>query len=314
MPHQHHHNWVVLSLLHVLLVAIPLLPPASSSTTVTTTSPHGTLTISTTDNVTIVTINNPPLNLLDLALAPDLFGFLSSLDPSNRTTPPPKVVIFRSGNPDFFIAHVDVNAFITPFTPAKGALLSYYSPTLQLFQSLTTTIFIAEVDGRATAGGNEILMWMDMVFAGPQAHCGSIETSLGVTHGAGGMQYLARRIGKARALQYLLSGDSIDCQTGNKIGWFNGCFTTRLEMELFVEALAKRIALRPEGGLNATKMGLQDLNPPHAVIDADMAAYIVLNAKPVAQALFKKLLVLGKNQSLGPFELGLDATLAELYQ
>ncbi|CAM6111776.1 unnamed protein product [Calypogeia fissa] len=157
-------------------------------------------------------------------------------------------------------------------------------------------------------------MWTDMRFAGPNAHLGSLEMSLGVTHGAGGMQFLARLINKARALQFLLSGDSIGCKKGMELGWFNECYHSREEMEETVGDLAKRIALRPQGGLNATKAGLQDWNPTLAVVDADMEAYIRLNQSPEAQALFKKFLVLGKNQTRSPFELGLDATLAQLYE
>ncbi|CAM6111778.1 unnamed protein product [Calypogeia fissa] len=93
-------------LLLLAFVALPsLLPPAASRslpaspTTTTTTSPHGTLSISTSGNVTTVTISHPPINLYDIYLASDLYRFLNSLNPMNRTTPPPKVVIFRSADP-----------------------------------------------------------------------------------------------------------------------------------------------------------------------------------------------------------------------
>ncbi|CAM6112244.1 unnamed protein product [Calypogeia fissa] len=285
----HHHNPPSLDLLLRFTIAIlahSFIPPASSSI-LPTTSPHGTLSMSTSGNITTVTISNPPINLYDTFLSADMFSFLSSLNPSNRTTPPPKVVIFRSADPNFFIAHLD---------------------------SLTTTVFIAEIDGEAFGAGNELLVQMDMRFAGPKARVGSLETSIGVTHGAGGMQFLGRLINKGRAMQYLLSGDGADCKTGKELGWFNDCFGSKKEMEEVVEALAERIALRPAGALNATKAGLQSMNPPLSVLEADLAAFAPLSVSPEAQLLIEKFLRLGKNETRTPFELGLDATLAELFQ
>ncbi|CAM6122783.1 unnamed protein product [Calypogeia fissa] len=316
MYHHHRHDPLFRYFL-LFLVAVPLLSPASSSTTQTTTSAHGTLTISTTDNVTIVTICNPPINLYDLKLSTDVFYFLTSLDPANRTTPPPKVVIFRSADPHFFIPHIDVNLFIPqfpPLDPAKIALGNTYTATTSLLQSLTATVFIGEVDGEASGAGNELLVQMDMRFAGPNAKVSSLETSLGVTHGSGGMQFLGRLIGKGRALQYLLSGDYADCKLGKELGWFNDCYESREELEDKVGALAKKIGLRPQAALNATKAGLQSMNPPLSVLQADLNNFIPLANSPAAQALLHKLLVLGKNQTRSPFELGMPETIGELYE
>jgi hypothetical protein len=148
----------------LVLYGVPF--TTSASLVSPTLSPYGTLSISTAGNITHVTILNPPINLFDASLSGDLYAFLSSLDPSNRTTPPPKVVIFRSADPDFFIAHIDLNALLLPSTPQKTALLNQYVAVLRLLQSLTTTTFIAQVNGEAFAAGNELLVQMDMRFAG----------------------------------------------------------------------------------------------------------------------------------------------------
>ncbi|CAM6108049.1 unnamed protein product [Calypogeia fissa] len=316
LDRHYHHNPPLLGLLLGFTIAIlahSFIPPASSSI-LPTTSPHGTLSMSTSGNITTVTISNPPINLYDTFLSADMFSFLSSLNPSNRSTPPPKVVIFRSADPNFFIAHLDVSSLLLPSTPEKTAFVGQYVAVTRLLQSLTTTVFIAEIDGEAFGAGNELLVQMDMRFAGPKARVGSLETSIGVTHGAGGMQFLGRLINKGRAMQYLLSGDGADCKTGKELGWFNDCFGSKKEMEDFVEALAERIALRPAGALNATKAGLQSMNPPLSVLQADLAAFAPLSVSPEAQLLTKKFLRLGKNETRTPFELGLDATLAELFQ
>ncbi|CAM6091932.1 unnamed protein product [Calypogeia fissa] len=300
----------------IVLVALPLLLcPASSSTIPTTISPRGTLSITTSGNVTTVTMSNPPINLYDINFSTDMFAFLSSLDPSNRTTPPPKVVIFRSADPDFFISHLDITVVAPPVTAEKMALSQTFAAALSLLRSLTTTVFIAEVDGGTTAGGDELILQMDMRFAGPKAKVSALETSIGLTHAGGGsMQILGGLINKGRALQYLLSGDGADCKTGKELGWFNDCFESRKEMEETVGALAARIGLRPQAALNATKAAMQSLNPPPSVLQADVVGVTPLVGSPVTQALVQKFLVLSKNQTRSPFELGLPGTLAELYE
>lgn len=309
---KHRRHPVVLSFLVLAFLALALLPPALSSAPPGN-SPHGTLSISTSGNITTVVIYNPPINLFDHNVGTDLFLFLSSLVPANRTTPPPKVVIFRSGDPDLFISHIDLYTFLPPATPEKTALLQLYTGGLSLLKNLTTTVFIGELNGETSAAGSEWLVQMDMRFAGPKARLGSLETSLGLTMAAGGLQYLSRLTNKGRAAQYLLSGDSMDCKTGKRLGVFNDCFASQKKLEDFVLALAKRIALRPEQGLQGTKASLQSLDPPANVLGADIASFAALVATPVAQALMQKLLVLDKNQTRSPFELGLDATLAELF-
>ncbi|CAM6085824.1 unnamed protein product [Calypogeia fissa] len=299
--------------LHLLLSLVALLLSPASSTRLTTISPHGTLTITASGNVTTVTISNPPINLYDYKVSTDMFGFLSSLDPSNRTTPPPKVVIFRSADPDFFIPHIDVTMFLPPPTPEKAALGKTCLASVTLLRSLTTTVFIAEVDGETSGSGGDLLLNMDMRFAGPKAKVSSLETSLGVTHPSSAMQFLGRLVNKARALQYLLSGDYANCKTGKELGWFNDCFESRKEMEEMVGALAARIGLRPQAALNATKGALQSLNPPPSELQADANSFSPSAGNPLTLALTEKLLELG-NQTRSPFELGMPGTLSELYQ
>lgn len=88
--------------------------------------------------ITRVTFNNPPINLVNAPLVSDLYDFLASLQPQNRTTPPPKVVIFDSANPDFFLAHTDLNFIILNPTPDIAAASGKYVLITQLLQSITS--------------------------------------------------------------------------------------------------------------------------------------------------------------------------------
>ena len=60
--------------------------------------------------VATVTINNPPVNVLDVALMSDIRRFLTAVHDDPRT----RVVVFQSADPDFFIAHVDMQLIDEP--------------------------------------------------------------------------------------------------------------------------------------------------------------------------------------------------------
>lgn len=270
----------------------------------------GTITTATNGSVVRATINNPPINLYDSKLITDLFDFLTTL---SQSASPPKVVIFESANPDWFIAHIDVNLLRTDSPPPNASqLLGLYVETVDLLASLPV-IFIGQVSGRAFGAGNELLVQFDMRFAGPGTHLGSLEVAIGLTHGNGGIQYLTKLIGRARAFQYLLSSGDVDEQTAAAIGWVNTAYDTVPELQDAVDALAQRIATFPEGALNATKVGINENKPSAQSLANDLARFTELLGTPEAEAAIKKFLVLSQNQTASPFELGLDQDLVDLY-
>jgi enoyl-CoA hydratase/carnithine racemase len=65
------------------------------------------------------------------------------------------------------------------------------------------------MNGLAFGAGNEIAAQMDMRFAGPAASVGSFEEALGLVAGGGGQTYMGAVLGKAKAMEYLLSAGTI---------------------------------------------------------------------------------------------------------
>jgi enoyl-CoA hydratase/carnithine racemase len=277
-------------------------------------SGYGTITLGATGNVTRATISNPPINLFDFKLATDMYNFLESLIPGNSPTPPPKVVIFDSANPDFYIAHFDFSTLLPPPTSEKAATANLYIACTTLLQNITSTIFIGQVNGRAFGAGDELLVQMDMRFAGPGTRLGSLEIGLGQLHGVGGLQFLDRLINRGRAAEYLLTGNNIDGSTAASLGWVNRYHANVSDLTTAVNTVAQRIALFPLGGINATKVGLNANNPSPADLAQDLDAVLELGASAEGQALIQKFMVLSHNQTRSPFELGLDDTLTQLYQ
>jgi enoyl-CoA hydratase/carnithine racemase len=288
--------------------------PLKITNTTTPTPGYKTFTLTNAGNVTRVLINHPPINLLDVDMLMDFNNLL--LDFQNNPSAP-KVAIFSSADPNFFISHLDLDILSTTH-PAPP--LSDGQPAANLYVNVTRllgtvpTILIGEVSGKATAGGNELLVQMDMRFASTGASLGAAEAAVGIIHGAGGLQYLTRLIGPGRAAEYLLSSIDADAKTMADIGWVNRAFDTKEDMEIYVNALSARIGLFPKGGLVGTKRSIRNgFGPRPEALAEDLATVNALIATPVAQGLLDEWLVLSEDQSLGKFELDKDADLVELY-
>ncbi|MCJ1243903.1 hypothetical protein MMC30_001100 [Trapelia coarctata] len=280
---------------------------------------HRTLTTSTNPAGTVLRalISNPPINLYNFALIEDLASFLLALNTSASTaTPPPKVVIFASSDPTFFIAHIDLHTLsaTSPYlnTTYSATLLGLYKQTVDLLHTLPI-IFVGEINGRAFGAGNEIAVQLDMRFAGPNTRFGSIEVAIGVTHGNGGIQYLTRLIGPGRAAEYLLSARDVDAPTAAAYGWVNRAYASAEELREAVDALAERIATFPAEALNGTKAGIRESGPSKEALDSDLATFARLNGKEEAQGAVGRWLSLSEDERRGRFELGLMEDLVELW-
>jgi enoyl-CoA hydratase/carnithine racemase len=292
-----------------LTCALATLPFVTAAIPAPARENYGTIRTTTSGGVVRASIYNPPINLYDYKLATDLHNFLLSLNQTGA----PKVVIFESADPQFFIAHFDFSSSLPPSTPEKDALPNLYIDTARLLRDITTTVFIGQVAGQAFGAGNELLVQMDMRFAGPGTRLGSIEPGIGQFHGVGGLQYLTKLIGRGRAAEYLFSTNNIDGPTAASIGWVNRYYDSNKTLNDAVDALAHRIATFPLGALNATKAGLNAAGPPQSAIDSDLNRLFALLASPDSQTQIRKFLKASNNQTRGAFELGLSANLVDLF-
>lgn len=255
-------------------------------------------------NVTRATFNNPPINLVDANLVSDLFDFLSWLQPAPNKTKP-KVVIFDSANPEWFLGHYDLHEISLPFTQTKTDVFNRLIDCTRYILNTTSTAFIAEINGRAIGFGQELSIQMDMRFAGPNALASSFENSIGLVAAAGGQPFLGPTIGRGRAMEYLLAAKGIDGPTGERLGLFNTYYNTTEELKGEVSALAARIALFPQHSLNDTKFTLSLLDPSIQSLDAELARFIPLMGLPEDQAAIAKFIEISGNETDGAFELGL---------
>lgn len=113
---------------------------------------------------------------------------------------------------------------------------------------------IAAVSGYAFGGGTEVSAMCDIILASESAVFGLPEVTLGVIPGGGGTQRLAHRIGKAKAMYYILTGRTFNAAEAERIGFVTqvvpGGFDTLMEE---AKALAADIAKNPRLSLLAGK-------------------------------------------------------------
>jgi len=213
---------------------------------VTTPTLHSfeTLRVRREGSVLFADIAAPPMNLLGPELVRDLVSFLQWVEADEAF----RVVVFRSADPDYFISHVDVTR-IGEYREATVKLTGEPSLGL-LFRHLSVSrlVSIAQIAGRVRGAGSEFVLACDMRFAARgSAIFGQFEPAFGVIPGAGAAQHLARLIGRARALEVMLSADDYDADLAERYGWINRTLPADA-LGSFVESLAHRIARFPAAG------------------------------------------------------------------
>jgi enoyl-CoA hydratase/carnithine racemase len=186
----------------------------------------------------------PPMNLLGPALVRDLVCLIQQAEANNDL----KVLVFSSADSDYFIAHVDVNR-IQQYREEAAKLTGEASIAL-MFRHLSASrlVTIAQIEGRVRAAGSEFVLACDMRFAARESAIFSQpELGFGLVPGAGGIQHLTRLMGRARALEVMLSADDYDAELAERYGWINRAMPGAALAE-FVQSLAHRIAGFPAAG------------------------------------------------------------------
>jgi enoyl-CoA hydratase/carnithine racemase len=199
--------------------------------------------------VLFASIAAPPMNLLGPGLVRDLVSLIRRAEADDAC----RVLVFTSADPDYFISHVDVTK-IGEYRQEAEKLIGEASLGL-LFRYLSASrlVTIAQVAGRVRGAGSEFVLACDMCFAAREsAIFAQPEQAFGLIPGAGGIQHLTRRMGRARALEVMLSAEDYDAELAAAYGWINRALPAG-ELDGFVRALAQRIAGFPAAGQVALK-------------------------------------------------------------
>jgi enoyl-CoA hydratase/carnithine racemase len=200
-------------------------------------------------SVLFAEIAAPPMNLLGPELVRDLASLIQQAEADDTI----QVLVFKSADPDYFISHVDVTR-IKEIREAAAKLSGEASLGLLIRHlSASRLVTIAQIEGRVRGVGSEFVLACDMRFAAREsAIFGQFEPAFGVIPGAGAAQHLARLLGRARALEVMLSAEDYDAELAERYGWINRALPADALGD-FVRSLAHRIARFPAIGRVAVK-------------------------------------------------------------
>ncbi len=162
--------------------------------------------------VGIITLNRPKaLNALNGALMDELGAALKAFDADEAIG-----CMVITGSEKAFAAGADISA-MAKFTFAGVYKEDFITRNWETIRSIRKPV-IAAVSGFALGGGCELAMMCDFVIAAENAKFGQPEIKLGTIPGAGGTQRLPRAIGKAKAMDLVLTGRMMDAQEAERSG------------------------------------------------------------------------------------------------
>ena len=220
------------------------------------------------------TFDRPPMNFL----TPDTIGQLREVlrEMHGGAT---RVVVFDSVNPDFFMARYDLAGAPRTGSPFAG-LQDFAEVTAALADS--PVVSIAAIRGRARGGGSEFALACDMRFASREnAVLGQPEVGSGILPAGGGIERLSMLVGRARALEIVISSDDYDADTAQQYGWINRAVPDR-DLDAFVDTLARRIASFDASAVSTAKrlISRHTLPPADDLAETSAAVPAVAAASP----------------------------------
>jgi len=161
--------------------------------------------------VAVVLLNRPEaLNALSDDLMDELVTRLGELDRDEAVR-----CIVLGGNESAFAAGADIGELAS-----SSAIDLYYQRRVERWDAIRGlwTPLVAAVSGYCLGGGCELAMSCDLIIASDTAQFGQPETSLGIIPGAGGTQRLTRAVGKALAMDVILSGRRLNAEEALRAG------------------------------------------------------------------------------------------------
>jgi enoyl-CoA hydratase len=191
------------------------------------------------DGVALVVLDRPQvLNALDFALIGALTLALEALD----ADPECRCVVITGAGEKAFAAGADIAelAVQSPTTLTVDDHFHRWERIKRIRKPL-----IAAVRGYALGGGCELAMLCDMIVAGEDAQFGQPEIRLGVMPGAGGTQRLTRAIGKAKAMEMILTGRNMGAREAEANGLVTSVVPSDETIPAALALAAKIAAMAP---------------------------------------------------------------------
>ncbi len=195
--------------------------------------------------------DNPPLSIMGARMFEGLQDLLARMDAS----PNLRVVVFESSNPEFYLAHFDLDDIAGSLGLMKTTGPSGLPILMDTFVRLTKSpvVSIAKIRGRARGVGSEFVLACDMRFASREnTALAQVEVGSGVHPGGGGTERLPALVGRGRALEIIVGSSYVNRALPDS------------ELDGFVDALARRIASFDRRPIEAAKNLVNQVSLPSA--------------------------------------------------
>ena len=237
-----------------------------------------------------IIFENPPLNLMGAQFVRELSEIITLLEADEQV----KVVVFESAVDGFFLNHSDFVSKLEDLTDIpQGPTGLEAWPDILVRLTRAPFVSIAMIRGRATGNGSELSLACDMSFMSREKGILSQwEVGVGMVAGGGPMARLPRLIGRARALEVLLSSDDIRGDLAEQYGYVNRSLPDA-ELDDFVTTLANRIGSFDKWAIANTKRLVNASLPPDVEIAAGWDACMSSVVRPATQKRIKNLMARG---------------------
>lgn len=200
------------------------------------------------EGIARIMLNRPNvLNVYNIGMRDDLCQVLGAIKEDSEI----RVVILSGKGERAFCAGADLSDFLTAPSPVIARQVRWERDIWGQFLSLPQPL-IGALYGYVLGSGMEMALCCDLRIAAEDARFGLPEVTLGIIPAAGGTQTLPRTIGRARALEMLLTNRWLNAQEALAAGLVNQV-VPRSDLMPTVEALAKKIASMPSLAVRCAK-------------------------------------------------------------
>lgn len=206
--------------------------------------------------VLFATISNPPVNVMTLPLYEELVAFTEEVEKDQAV----RALVLQSADPDFFIAHFDIEVLIGIDVSQPAERPAEHNPFHQMCERLRNMpkATIAKIAGRVGGGGSELAASCDMRFGAlGKTIINQMEVALGILPGGTGTQRLPRLMGRGRAMEVILGSIDLDAATAERWGYLNRALPAAA-VDGYVDALAYRIASFPAEAVALAKASVNN--------------------------------------------------------
>lgn len=183
------------------------------------------------DKYVIITLNRPDkLNALNKQMFDELDDAFKKIELDRDIY----ALILTGAGDKAFAAGADIKE-LNQCDERSGKLFSEYGSYVMRRLADLRIPTIAAINGFALGGGCELTMACHIRFASEKAKLGQPEVNLGIIPGYGGTQRLTRLVGKAKAMELILTGNMIDANEAKRIGLVNEVFPHEELMKKTIE-------------------------------------------------------------------------------